>query len=86
MMLADGFEDAFIGMSYRFGIDVPVATYDREKCIEIIIRDGWQTVVTREEADEYFEYNVIGAWLGDSTPIFVDTMSLDAARGIVLSL
>ena len=84
MMLADGFEDAFIGMSYRFGIDVPVATYDRGKCIEILIRDGWQSVLTREEAEEYFEFNVIGSWVGDATPIFVETMSLAEATELAV--
>lgn len=66
-LLADGFEDALLGYAERFGMPI-VAMYDRPKCIEVLCtRDG----MTEEEAEEYFEFNVIGAWVGDSTPIFV---------------
>ena len=66
-LLADGFEDAFLGVSEVFGRP-PLATYDRDKCIDILIqRDG----MTYEEAEEYFDFNVRGAWVGESTPIYV---------------
>ena len=64
---ADGFDDAFIGIAERFG-QPPVVAYDREKCIQILMeRDG----MDYEGAEEFFSFNVIGAWVGDSTPIFV---------------
>jgi hypothetical protein len=28
---------------------------------------------SEEEAMEFFEFNVVGAWVGEHTPIFVDT-------------
>ena len=66
-LLADGFEDAFIGICEVFNRPI-LAAYDREKCITILMeRDG----MTDEEAQEYFEYNVAGAWVGDSTPVYV---------------
>jgi hypothetical protein len=66
MLLADGFEDALIGYVERFG-QLPLALYDREKCIEVLMkRDG----MNHQDAEEFFEYNVIGAWLGDNTPAF----------------
>ena len=64
---ADGFEDAIIGISERFGRD-PIVAYDREKCIQVLIdRDG----MTYQEAEEYFNFNVIGGWAGDGTPEFI---------------
>ena len=27
------------------------------------------------DADEYFEFNVVGAWMGENTPIFVERLS-----------
>ena len=27
-----------------------------------------------EEAIEYFEFNVVGAWVGDNTPVFISHM------------
>ena len=66
-LLADGFEDAFLGMCEVFNRP-PLATYDRDKCIEILVkRDG----MTYEEAVEFFDFNVAGAWVGENTPIYL---------------
>ena len=72
MLLADGFNEAFVGTAHRSGMDQPVAAYDREKCIEILMRDGG----TRNDAEEFFEYNVAGAWVGEQTPIFIELRPL----------
>jgi hypothetical protein len=61
------FDEAIIGIAYRFGME-PVVTYDRTIVIDILAR-----LMTREEAEEFFEYNTIGSWMGILTPIFVDT-------------
>lgn len=66
-LLADGLEDAFVGYGYAFG-NRPLAIYDEEKCIEIFMkRDG----MPREDAIDFFYYNVKGAFCGDGTPIFM---------------
>lgn len=68
VIVADGFEDALIGVGQQF--NKALAVYDRQKCIEILIeRNG----MSDEEAVEYFEYNVTGAWVGEYTPIFLET-------------
>jgi|10_taG_2_1085330.scaffolds.fasta_scaffold05263_4 hypothetical protein len=70
-LLADGFEDALVGFGYQF--NYPVAVYKKEKCLEILIeRDG----MSWEEAVEYFDFNVAGAWVGESTPVFLETQEL----------
>lgn len=46
IILADGFESAFIGVAYQF--TTAFAVYDRKKCIEILMKD-----MTSEEAEEY---------------------------------
>lgn len=61
------FDEAIIGVAHRFGMD-PVVAYDRTIVIDILAR-----LMTREEAEEFFEFNTVGAWMGDLTPIFVDT-------------
>ena len=66
-LLADGFEDAFLGMCGVFGRP-PLATYDRDKCIEILVQ---RDEMTYEEAEEFFEFNVAGAWVGENTPIYL---------------
>jgi hypothetical protein len=65
-LLADGFEGALIGHVERFGM-APVALYDRTRCIEILMkRDG----MSHDDAEEFFCFNTIGAWVGDGTPAF----------------
>lgn len=63
-LIADGFNDAVIGIDS--GLDRLV--YSSEKCVEILMeRDG----MSFDEAVEFFEYNVAGAYVGELTPIFV---------------
>ena len=71
IQLADGFENAFLGISRQF-YNKPIAVYDREKCIDILMDD-----MSEEEAEEYFEYNVQGAYVGESTPSFMQTLKFN---------
>lgn len=65
--LADGFETCLIGICYQYGRP-PLATYDYEKCIKVLMkRDG----MNREDAVEFFEFNTLGAYVGEGTPAFV---------------
>ena len=67
LLVADGFDKAIIGVSTSFN-KMSVA-YDTNKCIKILMsRDK----MSREEALEYFEYNVVGSYVGDSTPSFIE--------------
>ena len=69
MKLADGYEDAFVGTTISAFSRKQVALYDYDKCITILMYDNkW----TEEEAIEWFNYNTIGAWSGDDTPIFIN--------------
>lgn len=66
-LLMDGFEHAIIGFSQR--INEPLlAVYNHDLMIQTLMkRDN----MTYDEADEYIEYNCIGAWVGEQTPIIV---------------
>ena len=76
VLLADGFEAAFIGVAMRFGWYEPVAVYDYNKCIEILMGDAG-VVMSYEEALEHFNFNIIGAWVGEQTPIFIAGVDLE---------
>ena len=66
-LLCDGFDEAIIGMAERINLG-PVVAYDVDKMLEIMIeRDG----MTYEEAMEYFDYNILGAWMGEYTPVYI---------------
>lgn len=78
VILYSGFEKAFMGLVTRFGLESPIALYDRAKCIEILMeRDG----MTHEEAEEFFSFNTEGAWVGEQTPAFFTPIDLEALRG-----
>lgn len=66
-LLCDGFDEAIIGMAERINLSHVVA-YDVDKMLEIMVeRDG----MTYEEAMEYFDYNILGAWMGEYTPVYI---------------
>jgi hypothetical protein len=67
ILVADGFDDALVGYATRCG-QPSIAVYDREKCITILMtRDGHD----RATAEEFYEFNVAGSWVGKGTPCFL---------------
>jgi hypothetical protein len=69
-LLMDNLDEAFIGFSRR--INEPLlAVYSWEKIIEtLVVRDG----MSYDEAIEYADFNILGAWVGEQTPIIVMPM------------
>ncbi len=65
---AVGFEKAIIGTAERAGFAYPVVAYDYEKCVEILMSDG----ADRWEALDYLHSQVINAWVGEGTPVFIE--------------
>jgi len=73
MRLADGFEDAFVGTTISAFGRKQVAIYDYDKCILILMHDNH---MTEDDAIEYFDYNVMGSWVGEGTPIYINQHSI----------
>lgn len=71
-LLADGFDAALLGFGRRF--DKVVAIYSYKKCVEVLVKNSG---LSEEEAEEYMEYNVVGAYVGDQTPIFMIEAEID---------
>jgi len=82
-LLADGFEDCFIGFGRQF--NTPVSVYDYDKCVDKILKDSERSCDAKihdecdhyNEAVEYMEFNVVGAWVGESTPVYITVGSLE---------
>jgi hypothetical protein len=66
ILLADGLESAFMAIGRQF--THPVAIYSYRKTIKILMRDHQ---MDKEEAIEYFDFNIAGAFIGDQTPVFL---------------
>jgi len=63
---ADGFNQAIIGNEYNTNRVV----YSIERMLQILIdRDG----MSMEEAIEFFDFNIGGAYVGEMTPMYVWT-------------
>ena len=75
LLIADGLDHAFVGLMMRFNVLEPIACYDYDRVIQGYIEEG----MTEEEAVEFFEFNVIGAWVGERTPCYLRRMTLDEA-------
>jgi hypothetical protein len=73
MLFADGFDEALVGYIELAGSH-NVALYDRDKCIQILMDDHG---MDDEEAIEYFDYNVTGAYMGPNTPAFATFLTED---------
>lgn len=71
MLKADGYDEAIIGQAYvwRNNGQFNVFVYDAEKIRSILMKKGMDS----DEAREFIEFNIEGAYVGDYTPIFVWT-------------
>ena len=65
-LAADGLDDAIIGYGQQFPKE-PLLVYDYDKCVEIFMAQG----MSHEEAVEWMEFNVVNAYYGEGTPIFI---------------
>lgn len=66
-LLADGLEDALVGYTLNHH-HAHVAVYDYDRCVEVLVsRDG----MTHEDADEFLQFNTLGAYVGEHGPLYV---------------
>ena len=66
----DEFDAAFVGFGWQFNVG-PVVVYDQERVMEILVADGYGDSEDPEmDALEHFNFNVIGGYVGERTPIF----------------
>ena len=65
-LIMDGFDDCIAGVVERIG-QPDIICYNRDKVLDKLMSQG----MDYEEAVEYFEYNQIGAWVGEQTPCFI---------------
>jgi hypothetical protein len=61
----DGFDEAIIGVIERIGLEA--ICYDLEKVIEILMTQG----MDEQDAWDWYQFNMVGAWVGDHTPVFL---------------
>ncbi len=73
-LAADGLEGALIGLGTQ-GPRV-MLVYDLAAVRELLVNQG----CPEEEVDEHIAFNILGAWGGQGTPVFVERMSVEEVR------
>jgi len=71
LLFADGHDHAILGIADRSGVSLVV--YDAHLIVETLRK---RDRMSREEAEEFFEFNIGCAWVGDETPIFLRRLEL----------
>ena len=66
MRKMSGYDECVAGVVERYG-ECPIFCYDYDKLMARLMADG----MTDEEADEFFRYNQLGWWVGETTPCFI---------------
>jgi hypothetical protein len=69
LMGLDGFDECLAGVVVRAGQN-PILCYDILAIIQTLMDGG----MTSEAAWEYFEFNQLGAWVGNDTPCFLHNL------------
>jgi ABC-type uncharacterized transport system ATPase subunit len=65
LIFLEGHDDAIIGLGRQFNKNAVI--YDKNKIIKNLCKD-----MSEEEAEEWFEFNIVGSYVGESTPIFLE--------------
>jgi len=61
------FDKAIVGVVS--GMNIHTVCYDKSKIIKILMKED---KMTEDEALEYFDFNISGAWVGEHTPVYLE--------------
>lgn len=72
-LIAEGFDTAIIGIDNNG--DVPRVVYSIPKIVKILMSNPHEMGYL--DAVEYVQFNLIGAYVGEGGPLYIDTMPYD---------
>jgi hypothetical protein len=68
LMLVDGYDNCIVGIVEDF--DSTKVCYNTFLILEKLQQEG----MSREEAIEYFDFNILGSYVGEYTPCFIEIL------------
>lgn len=75
LLTMDGYDDCIVGIVHRF--NAAFVLYDEARVIATLVeRDG----MTHDEAHEFFEFNMLGAWHGQRTVGFLERPDTEESK------
>ena len=66
-IVMDGFDDCIVGVSEEFGRGTRIV-YSKQRIIQKMVKTD---LMTEEEAEEYFYFNMVCGHFGERNPIFL---------------
>jgi hypothetical protein len=67
------FDSCIVGVATRCGMNDCVV-YQTDKVLNSLVQAG----MTHDDAQEHFDFNIIGAYVGPATPLFMDSIEPEA--------
>jgi hypothetical protein len=68
-VLLDGLESAIVGIVEGFGSPGRKMLYSKQRILNILQE---RDLMTMGEAEEFYDYNILGLYAGEQNPIFLD--------------
>jgi hypothetical protein len=68
-IILDGLDDAIIGIVEEFG-NGPRILYSKPKILNILCE---RDLMTQSEAEEFYDYNILGLYAGEQNAVFLIT-------------
>ena len=62
------FDEAIIGVATN-SVGMMAVAYSEPKIIELLVRHDQ---MTPDDAMEHYQFNILGAYVGENTPVFID--------------
>ena len=68
-IILDGLDEAIVGITEEFGNGRRIL-YSKDKILDILMK---RDSMTHSEAEEFYDYNILGLYAGDQNPVFLVT-------------
>ena len=68
-IILDGLDEAIVGITEEFGNGRRIL-YSKDKILDILMK---RDSMTHSEADEFYDYNILGLYAGEQNPVFLVT-------------
>jgi hypothetical protein len=67
------FDEAIIGVATN-AVGMVAVAYSEPKVIELLVKHD---KMTPDDAMEHYQFNILGAYVGENTPVFIDDSVLE---------
>jgi hypothetical protein len=68
-IILDGLDEAIVGITEEFGTGRRIL-YSKDKILDILMK---RDLMTYSDAEEFYDYNILGLYAGEQNPIFLVT-------------